>query len=303
MVDISFDDPKSFFLGVDSDGCAFDTMDIKHKTVFIPQAIESLGLDEIADAYRRVAETVNLYSRTRGLNRFEAIARCLGILRDAPGGDASVPDPAPIHRFLESGRPLASESFAEYVQETISGNGIASDDARTLKAVLHWSARSNERIAATIKGVPPFAGVRESLVRAKEIASTMIVSATPKEALTQEWGNAGLLDAIDVVAGQEVGPKTTQIAAAMRSGFAPDRALLIGDAPGDHAAAEKNGVLFFPIVPGREEESWDRFLHEGLDRLKAGSFRGAFQDGVIREYYETLDRWSHEVRDDADTVR
>jgi phosphoglycolate phosphatase-like HAD superfamily hydrolase len=297
MQGISFAEPKSFFIGVDSDGCVFDTMDLKHKNIFIPQAIESLRLDGIADAYRSVAESVNLYSRSRGLNRFEAIVRCLEILRKDPDLQSattptSVPDPAPIQRFIESGRPLANDSFAEYVTEKTAADQIGPDDLRTLRAVLDWSAKSNERIAATIKGVPPFAGVRDSLARAKEMANTMVVSATPGEALTQEWGNAGLLEYIDVVAGQEVGPKSTQIAEAMRSGFSPDRSILIGDAPGDHAAAEKNGILFFPIVPGGEEESWDRLLNEGLDRLKDGTFRGAFQDGIVRAYYETLDRWS-----------
>ncbi len=28
-----------FFIGIDSDGCAFDTMEIKHKECFCPQTI------------------------------------------------------------------------------------------------------------------------------------------------------------------------------------------------------------------------------------------------------------------------
>ncbi len=33
----------SFFVGIDSDGCAFDTMEIKHKECFIPNIISLLG--------------------------------------------------------------------------------------------------------------------------------------------------------------------------------------------------------------------------------------------------------------------
>ncbi len=33
----------SFFVGIDSDGCAFDTMEIKHKECFIPNTIGHWG--------------------------------------------------------------------------------------------------------------------------------------------------------------------------------------------------------------------------------------------------------------------
>ena len=37
--------PKyDFFIGIDSDGCAFDTMEIKHKECFCPQHHQALGL-------------------------------------------------------------------------------------------------------------------------------------------------------------------------------------------------------------------------------------------------------------------
>jgi len=32
---------KDFFVGIDSDGCAFDSMEIKHKECFIPNIINS----------------------------------------------------------------------------------------------------------------------------------------------------------------------------------------------------------------------------------------------------------------------
>ena len=32
-----------FFIGIDSDGCAFDTMEIKHKECFCPQHHQTLG--------------------------------------------------------------------------------------------------------------------------------------------------------------------------------------------------------------------------------------------------------------------
>jgi hypothetical protein len=85
-----------YFVGVDSDACVFDTMERKQKQVFIPQAVAALGFPDIADRYRTTAEGVNLYSHTRGANRFEALAMCLDIMRNDPELHARVPDPGPM---------------------------------------------------------------------------------------------------------------------------------------------------------------------------------------------------------------
>ncbi len=50
-----------------------------------------------------------------------------------------------------------------------------------------------------------------------------------------------------------------------------DKILMIGDANGDLKAAKSNGVLFFPVNPGKEEASWERLYREGLDKFFAGN--------------------------------
>ncbi len=277
---VRFPEQKDYFVGVDSDGCAFDTMELKHRQVFIPQAIESLDLHDIDDEYRKVAESVNLYSRSRGANRFEALALCLDRLRLNRSLVKRVPDPDPIWAFVRSGQPLSNDSFAEYVE---------THDTDLMRRVLHWSSESNRRIAETVVDNPPFSGVREMLSDAHDFANTMIVSATPGAALRQEWGAAQLLADVDVIAGQEAGSKKTQLASAMETGFETDKALMVGDAPGDHAAADANGILFFPIVPGHEVNSWLELRAEGLARLREGRFRGSYQDGLLQAYYDALD--------------
>jgi phosphoglycolate phosphatase-like HAD superfamily hydrolase len=136
---------------------------------------------------------------------------------------------------------------------------------------------------------PPFAGVRTALETAHSFANTMVVSATPAPALEQEWGAAGLLDFIDEIAGQEFGPKREQLAAALRAGFSAQQSLMVGDAPGDHAAAEEHGIRFFPIVPGAEEESWRRFGSEAMPKFRAGTFDDAYQQALLDSYYAALD--------------
>ena len=52
---------KEFLVGIDSDGCAFDTMELKHKECFIPNTIKYYNLQAISKYAREAAEFVNLY--------------------------------------------------------------------------------------------------------------------------------------------------------------------------------------------------------------------------------------------------
>ena len=71
-----------FFVGVDSAGCAFDTMEPKHKECFCPAFIWKFNLAAVSKYAREAWDFVNLYSRMRGCNRFHAVGYVLDILRD-----------------------------------------------------------------------------------------------------------------------------------------------------------------------------------------------------------------------------
>jgi hypothetical protein len=64
--------------------------------------------------------------------------------------------------------------------------------------------------------------------------------------------------------------------------------MLVGDAPGDRDAAAKEGVLFYPINPGKEKESWIRFKDEALPKFLDGTFAGAYQRALIAEFESYL---------------
>jgi phosphoglycolate phosphatase-like HAD superfamily hydrolase len=68
---------------------------------------------------------------------------------------------------------------------------------------------------------------------------------------------------------------------------------MIGDANGDLKAAKSNGALFFPINPGREEESWEKLYKEGLDRFFAGHYKGGYEEELIREFETYLPEHPH----------
>ena len=75
-----FTPTKEFFVGIDSDGCIFDSMEIKHKECFTPMFIKHFRLQAVSKYAREVWEFVNLYSKDRGANRFPALARAVRLL-------------------------------------------------------------------------------------------------------------------------------------------------------------------------------------------------------------------------------
>jgi hypothetical protein len=72
----------SYFVGIDSDGCAFDTMEIKHKECFIPNIIAYWDLQPVSKYAREAAEFVNLYSKWRGINRWPALVMVFDLLAE-----------------------------------------------------------------------------------------------------------------------------------------------------------------------------------------------------------------------------
>ena len=76
-----FTPSKEFFVGIDSDGCVFDSMEIKHQECFAPMFIKHYALQAVSKYAREVWTFVNLYSKTRGCNRFHAVIRALDFLR------------------------------------------------------------------------------------------------------------------------------------------------------------------------------------------------------------------------------
>ena len=77
--------PKhDFLVGIDSDGCVFDSMELKHKECFVPNFINHYELQGVSKFAREAAEFVNLYSKSRGINRFPALVETLEWLNKRP---------------------------------------------------------------------------------------------------------------------------------------------------------------------------------------------------------------------------
>ena len=273
--------PKHIYLvGIDSDGCAFDSMEVKHKECFIPNTISSYNLQGVSKYAREAAEFVNLYSKSRGINRFPALVETLEWLQRRPEVKArgiEINIPVGLASWIKRETKLANPALKKEVEATNDPD---------LRQALEWSQAVNDAIAGMVRGVPPFPWVRECLDMLKGRADLLVISATPNEALQREWEEHDLAQYVDAICGQEVGTKKETLGVAKQ--YNPGHALMVGDAPGDYQAAVANSALFFPINPGREEESWKKLHDEGLDRFMAGEFAGEYQRQLLDEFDRCL---------------
>jgi phosphoglycolate phosphatase-like HAD superfamily hydrolase len=276
-----FKPTREFFIGIDSDGCIFDSMEIKHKECFTPMFIKHFQLQAVSKYAREVWEFVNLYSKTRGANRFPALVRALNLLRDRPSVQARgvpVAETRALDEWIARESKLGNATLNAEVQRGNQGLG----------QVKAWSDAVNHSIADIVHGVPPFPLVRESLEKLNRLADAMCISQTPADALKREWAEHGLDRHVKMIAGQEMGTKKEHLKFAAKGKYAPAKVLMIGDAPGDFNAARNNDALFFPINPGSEEKSWERFFNEGLDRFFEGTYAGDYEAQLVKEFDASL---------------
>jgi phosphoglycolate phosphatase-like HAD superfamily hydrolase len=179
---------------------------------------------------------------------------------------------------VNSDVPLSADELVRRVEQT---------GDLELERALGWSRTVSREIAA-IPEMPVFPEVIPTLEIIRNVADVIVVSQTAEEALVREWRNAEIGSFADVIAGAELGSKAESLRTAMKDRYAPERTLMIGDAPGDLEAARVAGCLFFPILPGREPASWIELREEGLLRVIHGTFAGAFQDDLIDRFLSVL---------------
>lgn len=271
-----------YFVGIDSDGCAFDTMEVKHKECFIPNIVRYYRLASVSRYVREVAEFINLYSSLRGINRFPGLVATIDMLTER----GEVLERRPRLPALDGLRSWI-ERETKLANPTLRAEASRTGDI-DLALALEWSEAVNRSITDIVGEVPPFPFVRESLESLRGKADVMVVSATPGEALKREWSEHGLSPLVDLIAGQELGSKKEHLTLATAGRYAPDHVLMVGDAPGDLSAARAAGALFFPIKPGFEHESWRDFFEEGLPRFLNGSFAGAYMNTQITRFERLL---------------
>lgn len=279
---INFQPKNEFFVGFDSDGCVFDSMELKHKECFIPNIIKYYNLQPISRIAREVAEFVNLYSYWRGTNRFPALTKTFELLSERPEVKArgvTIQDWSAIQKFIDQAESLGNPALKV---------AIANTNDTALKHLLKWSEAVNRDIEDMVNGLAPFPFVKESLEKLYGRADMMVVSATPAEALNREWEEHNLDKYVNIIAGQELGKKDDQLGLTAKNKYKLGRILMVGDALGDLEAARSAGAMFFPIVPAREVESWKIFYDVIIDQFLDGKYDNQTEERFLFDFKKAL---------------
>lgn len=274
---MSYTKRSDHLICVDSDGCAMDTMDIKHIRCFGPCMVEEWELGEWREAILKRWNEINLYTMTRGINRYKGLAMALGEIRDTY---CEIEDLDVLRKWVEESPELSNRALEAE---------IAKNDSICLKKALSWSIKVNQSIDKLAQeDKRPFEGVDRALGSAHRDADVAIVSSANLGAVLDEWDLYGLLEHTDVVLAQDAGSKAFCIGELMKRGYAPDHVLMCGDAPGDMDAAKQNGVYYYPIRVRHEKESWEEFVTTALPRFMNGTYGGEYQQEKIRQFLENL---------------
>lgn len=262
---------EKYVFCVDSDGCAMDTMTYKHQLFFGPLAADVFDVEE-REAFLKEWDKINLYSKTRGVNRYVGLVMGLEF--------AKIPNIENLKQWVETTDSLSNASLEEAIAEN------PSDD---LKKALEWSNQVNSNIKNHEGDALAFPGALEGLDTLHELGKVFVVSSANKEAVEEEWNDQGLMTHIDDLYCQDRGKKEDVIASLILQGYAPEKIMMIGDSPGDLAAAQQNGVAFYPILVGDEAKSWEELANSVGKAFVEGNFTEENQEQVIAQFWHNLE--------------
>lgn len=267
-----FTKTKKYLLCVDSDGCAMDTMNIKHIRCFGPCFADVYNITENRQAVLDRWNAINLYEITRGINRFLGFAQ---ILKELYPEDTNV---TAFGEWVNSAKELSEKAVGEVAEQT--GNIV-------FQKAYEWSKAVNKAIVALPDSDKnAFAGVSEGLIFAHKNFDIAIVSSANYAAVVEEWERCKILQHTDVVTTQTDGSKAHCISELLKKGYDRQNVIMCGDAEGDLKAAESNGVSFYPILVNHEKQSWEQ-LPEFLSKFVNGE--SALDQAYLRKaFYKNL---------------
>lgn len=271
-----FQKTKDFLVCIDSDGCVMDTMDVKHMRCFGPCLVYEWDLGEYRDEIIRLWRKVNLLSASRGINRFQGLAKVLGDINE---NYTKVEDLDEYLYWVQTTRELSEKSLEEAFQNTKSD---------CCRKALDWSRLVNQSMAmVSDTRKQPFEGTREALQAVTQYADLVIVTAANKSEISKEWETFELTQYTDLILSQEDGKKADILNKLLEKGYDKEQVVMIGDAPADLEAAQEAGVLFYPILAYQERESWENFP-QILEKFLNREYAGELQKEKIAQFQKNL---------------
>ncbi|OOF39629.1 haloacid dehalogenase [Rodentibacter mrazii] len=269
----NFNKQKEVIICIDSDGCVMDTMNIKHEKCFGPDAVQIFQIEE-RERFLSLWNEINLFSETRGCNRFKGLV--LTLERYGYQGDINQ-----LKTWVNNTKELSNRALKQVLEQSSSADLILA---------LQWSEQVNQNISAIKEKFKAFPNIKENLAFIKRFADVAVVSAANNEAIIDEWGKNNLLENVDIVFGQDQGSKAHSLNTLKSYGYLPENILMVGDSPGDLNSAIEAGVRFFPILCNAENESWQLLVLEALGKLIYGKFSNSDQQCLIEQFQHNLSK-------------
>lgn len=267
-----FTKQHDYLICIDSDGTAMDAMNVKHKKCFGPCFITEWGLEDYRDEVQNIWNDINLYSSSRGINRFIGFTDIISRLN---GKYLEVKDFDLLKNWVD---------YAPELSNTCLNEEIKKSDNPLLKKALNWSLAVNTEIAKlTSDDNKPFEGVKETLVYAFDKVDIAVISSANMSAIVEEWNHYDMIKFLGVMTAQEIGTKGECIAKMMQKGYDAEHVMMIGDAFPDVDAAKSNGVYFYPIMADREKECWKQLQEIYLGKFLSGNFK-KHQEELLQKF-------------------
>ena len=238
-------------IALDSDGCVFNSMEIKQREAIYPAFIQSWDLEDIQEIVIECYSHVGLYSETRGLPRFASLLKAVELLQTR-SDHPNIPTLTALKKLIQNNPSLNEADLKELLEKNTS---------LELKQIGQWNSLVNEKIAIAQKNIQPFENAKKAIPQLAARTTLVVVSTTPEAHLHEEWERTGLKQYTQDIFGLESGGKAETLAKLAKQ-YPREEMLMVGDALGDAEAANANTIGFFLIRPGDEENSWQELLKQ-----------------------------------------
>lgn len=274
----SFVKRKDMLLCVNSSGTVINSMVINHHLCYGPSFIEVWELNDKARLTQEIWNEINLYEKTRGINRFLALLTMLNRIKGIliPTSDFTV-----LKDWISTSEKLSIESLKSEIEKN--------PDPLLMKA-LKWSELINQKMAL-IKTIDkkPFNYAYEALEEASKYFDIAIITGASQKSIIDEWEQHGLLKFIDVIGSQEEGSKKNCVLKLIQKGYDTKNVLLIGDVMDDYDATVYNKASFYPIIINDEPSSWHIFKDFYLNKIIHHDY-AQFQDALIEMFMSNFNK-------------
>lgn len=276
---IKFKKKHDHLICLDSDGCAIDGMTVKHLKCFGPCAIEEWNLEKYQDELLEYWLKINLYTLTRGINRFKGLLLLLQFMKEK---NYISEDIQVFEVWVNTTKELSNASLEREIEK---------HEDIILQKALSWSKKVNIAITNLQNGDKlAFEGVKDALKEAHQVADIAVISAANAGAVEEEWSFNELREHVDICMTQEYGSKAECIHQLIGiGGYEPENVIMLGDALGDYQAAEKNNVLFYPIQVEKEVESWSNFRATILNLFVENQYSKEMMQKFLIEFKNNLE--------------